>query len=299
MDAEHEAHVCSKTKVLLVTFAQVSAYVPPPAARRWHPQRDSWAAYARREYSSVSRDRCPKSSPRVRRQVHQANKLALATPAAFVRCWNFFLIFSLSRQNPAQTLTCINMRRVSSSSESTLSTTRNSSQVTLQERHLHLLVRKYTQTENHKRRRRPTMLLRHIVFAAFAGLALAREEGRPCGLKIAPCPEDYYCRPDSPSCTDLDRCRGTCVRRNKYPSCGGRTVTPRPCAPGTHCIDDPREPGGCGMACDKPGICVPDKPVSCGGFAGFLCPAGLSCYDIPKDGCDPKKGGADCLGMCL
>ncbi len=134
MDAEHEVHVCSKTKVLLVTFAQVSAYVPPPAARRWHPQRDSWAAYARREYSSVSRDRCPKSSPRVRRQVHQANKLALATPAAFVRCWNFFLIFSLSRQNPAQTLTCINMRRVSSSSESTLSTTRNSSQVTLQEK---------------------------------------------------------------------------------------------------------------------------------------------------------------------
>ncbi|KAJ6441296.1 Kazal domain-containing protein [Purpureocillium lavendulum] len=146
------------------------------------------------------------------------------------------------------------------------------------------------------------MLLRHIAaLAAFAsGLALARD-GRPCGFKIAPCPDDAYCRPNSPSCTDVNRCAGTCVPvRNKYPSCGGKRATPRPCPPGTRCVDDPRDPlVGCGLACDKPGICVPDKPAQCSGFMGLMCPDGLHCYDKPKDGCDPKKGGADCIGICL
>jgi hypothetical protein len=36
----------------------------------------------------------------------------------------------------------------------------------------------------------------------------------------------------------------------------------------------------------------------CGGFAGFVCPSGYTCVDIPNDGCDPKNGGADCLGVC-
>ena len=36
----------------------------------------------------------------------------------------------------------------------------------------------------------------------------------------------------------------------------------------------------------------------CGGFAGIQCPDGLVCVDDPNDGCDPKKGGADCGGIC-
>lgn len=37
----------------------------------------------------------------------------------------------------------------------------------------------------------------------------------------------------------------------------------------------------------------------CGGFAGFRCPTGLRCVDLPGDGCDPERGGADCIGVCV
>jgi hypothetical protein len=37
----------------------------------------------------------------------------------------------------------------------------------------------------------------------------------------------------------------------------------------------------------------------CGGFAGFRCPGNLRCVDMPGDDCDPNRGGADCLGVCV
>ena len=37
----------------------------------------------------------------------------------------------------------------------------------------------------------------------------------------------------------------------------------------------------------------------CGGLVGKECPDGYTCEDNPKDGCDPKKGGADCPGICV
>jgi hypothetical protein len=37
----------------------------------------------------------------------------------------------------------------------------------------------------------------------------------------------------------------------------------------------------------------------CGGFAGLECPGpNQICIDDPRDNCDPKKGGADCIGIC-
>jgi hypothetical protein len=36
----------------------------------------------------------------------------------------------------------------------------------------------------------------------------------------------------------------------------------------------------------------------CGGIAGIACPGGQQCIDVPNDGCDPAKGGADCSGLC-
>jgi hypothetical protein len=42
----------------------------------------------------------------------------------------------------------------------------------------------------------------------------------------------------------------------------------------------------------------PLKPF-CGGIAGFPCPEGLICVDVPNDDCDPNAGGADCAGMCV
>ncbi len=125
----------------------------------------------------------------------------------------------------------------------------------------------------------------------------APTEARSCGRKLAPCPSDQVCKPKSDACTDLNRCPGTCVFKNEYPPCGG--PKPRACNGSPECMDDPRTPGSCGLACDHPGICVPKNPPLCAGFAGLRCPAGLYCYDKPRDGCDPKKGGRDCIGVCL
>lgn len=85
---------------------------------------------------------------------------------------------------------------------------------------------------------------------------------------------------------------------NEYPPCGGFRITPPlECPdPDSICMSDPRL-GGCGLACDAPGICV--VPLFCGGFAGFGCPDGLECWDDPRDDCDPFNGGADCGGICI
>lgn len=42
----------------------------------------------------------------------------------------------------------------------------------------------------------------------------------------------------------------------------------------------------------------PCPPVACGGIAGLPCPPDMSCVDDPADDCDPKRGGADCIGIC-
>ncbi|KAB5583223.1 hypothetical protein GE09DRAFT_1050094 [Coniochaeta sp. 2T2.1] len=86
-----------------------------------------------------------------------------------------------------------------------------------------------------------------------------------------------------------------------YQSCGGHRVQQVPCPSHQICIDDPYK-GGCGMACDAPGICVtPD--TFCGGFAGFQCKEKdgrrKMCVDDPRDDCDPENGGADCGGICV
>ena len=73
------------------------------------------------------------------------------------------------------------------------------------------------------------MLVKHILaLTALASQAAAQVvgDGAPCGLKIAPCPKDSICKPDEPQCTDLNVCRGTCVFRNTYPSCGGFRTQP-------------------------------------------------------------------------
>jgi hypothetical protein len=37
----------------------------------------------------------------------------------------------------------------------------------------------------------------------------------------------------------------------------------------------------------------------CGGIAGLQCPGQHQvCIDDPRDNCDPKQGGADCIGIC-
>ncbi|KAM7189295.1 hypothetical protein V8F20_010203 [Naviculisporaceae sp. PSN 640] len=155
-----------------------------------------------------------------------------------------------------------------------------------------------------------------------------KEELRPCGFKIAPCPAGTVCRADDPECPPLrgENCAGKCyptklppvvtttdkpapsstaTKTRKptktptptYASCGGFRPSPVSCPKGQICVDDPRV-AGCGMACDRPGICV--TPEFCGGFAGFACKdKNKICIDDPRDDCDPKNGGADCGGICV
>jgi hypothetical protein len=51
-----------------------------------------------------------------------------------------------------------------------------------------------------------------------------------------------------------------------------------------------------GSSCTTTG----DVPEVCGGFAGFVCSdESMICIDDPNDSCDPEKGGADCIGICV
>ncbi|KAK4183649.1 hypothetical protein QBC35DRAFT_345590, partial [Podospora australis] len=149
---------------------------------------------------------------------------------------------------------------------------------------------------------------------------------RPCGFKIAPCPTGYVCQNLDPGCKRGENCQGVCLRQSgftatvlatatatrkiittttkkpptpTFQSCGGFRVNPYTCPKGQICVDNPYVEG-CGMACDKPGICVDAAAAQfCGGFAGFQCRDGKLCIDDPRDDCDPWNGGADCGGICV
>ncbi|KAH6603144.1 hypothetical protein Trco_007919 [Trichoderma cornu-damae] len=147
------------------------------------------------------------------------------------------------------------------------------------------------------------MLFKSVFLAMAISLASAQDPsdsqvGRPCGFKIAPCPDDMKCVPDRPGCPNINICPGHCEFKNRYPSCGGFRPRPHKCNKNSECKDDPRLPPNCGMACDAPGICIPKDAPICGGIAGFACPDGLFCYD-ELDDCDPNDGGVDCIGICL
>jgi hypothetical protein len=70
------------------------------------------------------------------------------------------------------------------------------------------------------------------------------------------------------------------------------------CAAGTHCEE---QQVMCVKApCPPVAACVPDPGrLFCGGIGAIACPGGGQCVDDQTDGCDPKKGGRDCGGVCL
>ncbi|KAK3291791.1 uncharacterized protein B0H64DRAFT_435555 [Chaetomium fimeti] len=123
-----------------------------------------------------------------------------------------------------------------------------------------------------------------------ASMAVAE---RPCGFKIAPCPDGEICEKVDPNCNKGVNCQGICV---KAAFCGG--IAGVACEPGMMCVDDPTDdcdPKNGGADCG--GICV--KPPFCGGFSGTECEDGKKCVDDPSDDCDPENGGADCSGICV
>lgn len=53
-----------------------------------------------------------------------------------------------------------------------------------------------------------------------------------------------------------------------------------------------------GVSIEHEGECKKAESQACGGIAGIQCPHGATCVDDPNDDCDPKRGGADCPGIC-
>lgn len=53
-----------------------------------------------------------------------------------------------------------------------------------------------------------------------------------------------------------------------------------------------------GVSIEHKGECKKPAKQACGGIAGIRCPQGKTCVDDPADDCDPKRGGADCPGIC-
>lgn len=122
----------------------------------------------------------------------------------------------------------------------------------------------------------------------FGGVAC--EEGYACvddpndaceGGPAVDCPG--ICAPDTPrECTDSDDC-------------------PQLDAPCSFCADGKIS---CPITRCNDGTCLiaveacPPAPI-CGGFAGTPCAEGFDCVDDPNDLCEPRRGDADCGGVCV
>lgn len=154
-----------------------------------------------------------------------------------------------------------------------------------------------------------------------SGICVDATKAKACGgFAGFTCSAGYACVDDPRDSCDPLRggrdCGGLCARvmssgGAKPTHCGGFAGTL--CLGGAKCVDDPSDscdPTKGGRDCL--GICVEASDAGakadaasgaakgkfCGGFAGIQCQTGLSCVDDPSDACDPKKGGADCGGIC-
>jgi hypothetical protein len=148
--------------------------------------------------------------------------------------------------------------------------------------------------------------------------------GDPCAAVT--CPVGSMCVVEpvvciTAPCPGLGKCVPQPVQH-----CGG--IGGIACPGSGQCVDDPSDScdpnnGGadCGGICQclpvpifcpngghfdtSPSVCacVPSTPPPpanrCGGLAGIQCPGGQRCIDDPSDTCDPKRGDADCFGLCV
>jgi hypothetical protein len=105
-----------------------------------------------------------------------------------------------------------------------------------------------------------------------AAACVADEAPNPCAAVLCPAPSTCDVVNGEAVCTPIEQ--------------------PNPCA----AVLCPA-PSTCDVV-DGKAVCTPIAPTFCGGIAAFPCPGSGSCVDNPADDCDPRRGGADCGGIC-
>ena len=125
----------------------------------------------------------------------------------------------------------------------------------------------------------------------------APQEPVACGARLGDtCAPTEYCDFPEDQCGAADR-PGICVERPAAclliidPVCGcdGARYNNR-CEAAVVGVDESAI-ADCGIN--------ETAPPACGGFIGLECPDDLLCIDDPSDRCDPRRGGADCPGICV
>ena len=118
--------------------------------------------------------------------------------------------------------------------------------------------------------------------------------GQLCGSRGLPeCPNEFFCDyPIEAACgaTDLP---GTCAPHNPETACPQIYIPVCGCNGQTY--GNACTARAAGISVQREGECT---NMRCGGFLGTLCPEGMVCVDDPSDNCDPRNGGADCIGIC-